>query len=301
MPHAHIPMIGAIRLPGEVAWPARSGRSRRLRHACAALAALLLGAGSAMAAEPPPPRPVAVEPPPFGVPRQGFELNIGAGALLYPAYQGARVQRVVPFPSISGGYGERVEFDLLDGLRVAAVRFGGFSAGPAARFRFGRHTSDDRTQLRGLRSFGGAGELGGYIAYEAGPLALDAIATQDVTGAHGGAALDVRALLGVPLGRLGIAAGPELRLVTRRYAEAYYGISPSHSQASGRPAYSAAGGLERAGFLVSGEWWLTGRLALRGQAEYGRLLGSAAKSPLVRAGGSPDQFYAGLFLTWRLF
>lgn len=272
-----------------------------MRRACATLAALLLAAGSAVAAEPPPPRPLPEEPPPFGVPRQGFELNIGAGPLLYPAYYGARVQRVVPFPSISGGYGERVEFDLLDGLRVAALQFGGFSAGPAARLRFGRHTSDDRAQLHGLRSFGEAGELGGYVAYEAGPLALDAIATQDVTGAHGGAALDARALFGLPFGRLGIAGGPELRLVTRRYAESFYGIAPSRSQASGRPAYSAAGGLERVGFLVSGEWWLTGRLALRGFAEYGRLTGSAAQSPLVRAGGSPDQFYAGLFLTWRLF
>lgn len=270
-----------------------------LRLACAALAALLLGIGRASAAEPP--RPAPEEPPPFGAPRKGFELNIGVGPLLYPAYYGASVQRVLPFPSISGGYGDRVEFDLLDGLRVAAVKIGGVSAGPAARLRFGRRTSDDRAQLHGLRSFGEAGELGAYVAYEAGPLFLDAIATQDVTGAHGGAALDARALIGVPFGRLGIAAGPELRLVTRRYAESFYGISPNRSQSSGRPAYSAAGGLERVGFLVTGEWWLTGRLALRGHAEYGRLTGSAARSPLVRNGGSPDQVSAGLFLTWRLF
>lgn len=257
-----------------------------------AAAALLLAAEGAR----------ATEPQPFDAHRQGVELNLGAGPLLYPAYLGARTYRVVPFPFIGGGWSDRVEFDLLDGIRIAALSAGGFSVGPAARLRFGRTTADDRAQLQGLRGFPDTLELGGYTAYEAGPLYLDVTATQDVARAHGGAVLDGRMLFGAPFGSVAVQAGPTLRAATRPYAEAFYGIEASRAAASGRSSFAPHGGLERAGILFNAEWRLTDKLAVHGFAEYGRLLGSAAQSPLVRgSGGSPDQIYSGLFLTWRLF
>lgn len=259
------------------------------RVGLAALALLLTG--PALAADPPTP----------DAHRQGFELNLGAGPLLYPAYPGARISRVLPFPYIAGGWGERVEFDLLDGLRIAALSAGGFSAGPAARLRFGRTTADDRAQLQGLRRFPDTVELGGYAAYEAGPLYLDLTGTQDVARAHGGAVLDGRALIGARLGAVAVQAGPALRAVTRAFDAAYYGISANRAAASGRPVYAAQGGLERAGALFNAEWRLSERLVLHGFVEYDRLLGSAARSPLVQGkGGTADQVYAGMFLSWRL-
>ena len=233
-------------------------------------------------------------------PRQGLELNLGAGPLLYPAYPGARTYRVLPFPYIGGGYGNWAEFELLDALRVTALSIGGFSVGPAARLRFGRSTSNDRAQLTGLRSFPDTVELGGFVGYEAGPLWLDATATQGIARAHGGAAMDARALLSIPVGKVGLEIGPELRVATRSFMQAYFGIDESRAAAAGRAAYSAGGGLERAGLLANAELRLTNRLSLRSFVEYGRLLGSAASSPLTRQGGALDQVYAGAFLTWRL-
>jgi outer membrane scaffolding protein for murein synthesis (MipA/OmpV family) len=256
------------------------------------------------------PAPLVVEPaspeaargPQAFAPRQGFELNLGVGPLLYPTYQGARVSRAVPFPFIGGGYGDRVEFDALDGVRVTALAAAGFSVGAAARYRFGRRLSDDRAQLQGLRQFHDTIEAGGFVAYEYSAFYADATLTQDVARTHRGAVLDGRALLSLPLGPVGISAGPTIRTVSRPFAQAYYGIEASRAVASGRPAYSAGAGLERAGGLVVAEWHLTERLALRGFVEYGRLLGSAADSPLVRGrGGSADQVYAAVFLTWRLW
>jgi hypothetical protein len=208
----------------------------------------------------------------------------------------------VPFPFIGGGYGSRVEFDALDGVRVTALEAAGFSLGAAARYRFGRQLSDGRAQLQGLRQFHDTIEAGGFAAYENGAFYADATVTQDVARTHRGAVLDGRALLSLPLGPLGLSAGPTIRAVSRPFAEAYYGVEPSRVLASGRPAYSAGAGLERAGGLLVAEWHLTDRLALRGFVEYGHLLGSAATSPIVRGrGGSVDQAYAAVFLTWRLY
>lgn len=255
----------------------------RLRHL---LTALLLSCAAAHAQEMP-------------APRQGLEVNLGAGPLLYPAYPGARVSRVFPFPVVSGGYGSRVEFDVLDGLRVTALEAAGLSFGPAARLRFGRRTADDRQQLHGLRGFPDTIEAGGFVAYERGAFYVDATLTQDVAQAHRGLALEARALLSFPLGPLGVEAGPELRVVNRSFAQSFFGISPINAAASGRPAYSAAGGLERAGGILSAEYRLADRWALRGFAEWARLGDAAARSPLVRDGGSRQQVYAGLFLVWR--
>ena len=272
----------------------------------AALAGLALLAGQAGAQVPGSPvggsqAPAAAAPQAFA-PRTGFELNLGLGPLLYPTYPGARISRAVPFPHISGGYGDRVDFDALDGLRLTALEAAGFSVGAAARYRFGRRLADDRAQLQGLRQFHDTIEAGGFLAYERGALYADATLTQDIGRTHRGAVLDGRALLSLPLGPVGLSAGPMIRAVSRPFAQAYYGIAPNRALANGRPAHSAGAGLERAGLLLLGEWHMSTRLALRGFVEYGRLLGTAADSPLVRGrGGAADQVYAGVFLTWRLY
>ena len=232
-------------------------------------------------------------------PRQGLEVNLGAGAILYPAYPGAKVSRVLPYPLLSGGYGNRLDFDILDGLRLTAFEHAGFSLGPALRLRFGRGSSDHRRQLHGLRSFGHTIEGGGFIAYERGPFYADATLTQDLAQEHKGLALDLRALLSFPLGRGGVQVGPQLRVVNRSFAQSYFGIDPINAAASGRPAYRAGGGLERAGALVNAEFPLVDRLAVRGIVEWAQLGDQAARSPLVRDGGSRQQVFAGLFLVWR--
>ena len=240
------------------------------------------------------------EPPlAFDAPRHGLELNLGAGPLLYPAYPGAKIYRVVPFPALSGGYGDRVDFNLLDALRITAVSLDGFSAGPAGRFRFGRQTSDDRAQLTGLRSFPDTLELGEFLAYQTGPLWIDLTGTQDVARAHGGAALEAHALLSLPLGHVGLEFGPELRLANHTFNQAFFGIDASRAASTGRPSYRAAGGVERVGGVANLEWRLGTHLSLSSFVEYWRLTGSAATSPLVLQGGSADQIYAGTFLTWR--
>jgi outer membrane protein len=233
----------------------------------------------------------------FDAPRSGPELWIGGGPLAYPRYPGSARERVRPIPEITGGWGERFDFDVLDGARLAIVQAGGFSAGPAVRVRFGRHRSDDRRRLTGFRQFGDTAEQGGFAAYEAGPLSAESTLTQDLFRTHRGAVWETRALLSGATGRVGFSGGPFVRVATRAYAESYYGVP---SDAVGRAPYGARGGVERGGLVLQTEWRITDRIALRSYLEGGHLLGSAARSPLTSGeGGSRDQVIAGVFLVWR--
>jgi outer membrane protein len=240
--------------------------------------------------------------PLFGQDRAGFELNLGGGALLSPTYAGSSATQLRPFPFVSGGYGDWLDFDLLDGVRVSALNLSGFSLGPMLRLRDGRSTDDSRRYLTGLRNFSDTVEVGGFIAYTAGPLYADVSVTQDVARSHGGAVLDARVLLSVPIGRVAITAGPQLRATSRQYAQSFYGIDERDAARSGYGTYRPGAGIERIGALLAAQWRVTDRWSLQGFVEYGRLQGDAADSPLVAgAGGSRDQVQSGLFLSYGLY
>ncbi len=260
-------------------------------------AALLAGAALLLQAV-----PLSAEEPLFGQDRVGFELNLGAGPYFAPAYAGSASTRARPFPYINGGYGEWLDFDVLDGIRLSALQAHGFSLGPMLRLRDGRDADDARHNLTGLRSFADTVEGGAFLAYSAGPFYADATLTQDLAHSHGGAVMEARALLSAPLGRVAFTAGPQLRVVTRQYAQSYYGISEAEAARTRYPAYRAGGGLERVGGLFAVQWRMDDRWSLQGFVEYERLQNAAADSPLVRtSGGSPDQIEAGLFLSYRLY
>ncbi|NMJ40243.1 MipA/OmpV family protein [Roseomonas sp. JC162] len=266
--------------------------TRDLRCRAAGFALLLLASGAG----------AQVTPDDADGPASRVELNLGVGPLLFPAYPGSHTYRVEPLPYLSGHLGDRIEFETFDGLRITAWEDDGFSFGAAAIYRFGRRTSDDRAHLTGLRSFSDTVELGGFVSYETGPFLLDATLTQDPARSHGGAVLEFRALWNGQLGPLSLEAGPEVRLVSRAFAQSYFGIDARRAIASARPAYDASAGFERVGIYAQSELPLGGGFALRGLAEYGRLVGSAAGSPIVTGpGGSPNEVYLGAFLTWRFF
>ena len=79
-------------------------------------------------------------------------------------------------------------------------------------------------------------------------------------------------------------------------AQTYFGVSPEDAAGAGLAAYSVAAGWLRAGcetaidIKISGGWSVTADLA------YTRLLGDAARSPIVE---SADKLSAGLGLTYE--
>src|SRR5690606_20696267 len=83
--------------------------------------------------------------------------------------------------------------------------------------------------------------------------------------------------------------GPRLLLSDGRYQRAWLVVSPEASIATGLPAYRPGGGLHAIGAASGATYQLSPRWGLFGYARYDRLVGKAAKSPIIRDLGSKDQ------------
>ena len=239
--------------------------------------------------------------------KQGFHLRLGAGGLITPDYTGSKSYLFQPLPYVDATYGEVAALSYQDGLTVNAVHLGDFTAGPVARLRFGRSVSDNRTVLRGLGDIGPSVELGGFAAYDAGPINLRGIVAQDVAGGHKGLVAEfgasyTRPVFATAAGPWLLIAGPSLTVVDGQYNRSVFGINASQSKLSGRSIFRPGGGLEGAGFSTTLVVPITEKIAVTALAGYDRLLSDAARSPIVRNGvGSANQFTGGLFLTYQFF
>jgi outer membrane scaffolding protein for murein synthesis (MipA/OmpV family) len=91
-----------------------------------------------------------------------------------------------------------------------------------------------------------------------------------------------------------LTGGPRLSLADREYMNTYFSVSPGQAIASGLTPFDAKAGLKSAGSGSSLIYQWTPQFATTAFVEYERLLGDAAKSPIVTDRGSPDQFTIGI-------
>lgn len=244
--------------------------------------------------------------------RDGWQLTVGAGSLYSPSYEGGDSYELRILPNIQVKYEDRFFASVQEGLGYNLIRTDGFTAGPIGRIKFSRKEDGNQTftisgsrtdDLAGLGDVDTSFELGGFLRYQNGPFSAGAELRQAVSG-HQGLVADFNANLSGRIMAFGppliLSAGPRLRLVDDSYNQAYFGVRPKQSAASGLPVYKAGSGLYSYGlggfaFLPldrSGNWSL---VAIAG---YDRLAGDAGDAPLVRLRGDASQFSAGLFLSY---
>jgi len=246
---------------------------------------------------------------------EGWGLIVGSGALLSPAYEGDDDTRLSLLPNIQVSYSDRFFASVQEGVGYRVIKDNAFEAGPILRVKFSRDadgdqpfaiTGEDSSDLVGLGDVDTSIELGGFIAYEAGPMTFGAELRQAVTG-HEGLVADVSAkwsgrsfLFGPPVIW---SAGPRARLVDDAYNRAYFSVNAAQSAASGLPVFDAGGGLHSWGVGATAIMPLTNDNAWSAVlvAGYDRLEGDAAANPLVQLRGSPDQASIGVFLSYRFF
>ena len=246
-------------------------------------------------------------------PNEGWGLNVGAGGLMSPTYDGDDSYRVSILPNIQLTYGDDFVASVQEGVGYRFINEDTLRAGPIGRLKFSRGedgdqpfavTGDDTTDLRGLGEVDTTFELGGFVEYEIGGVTLGAEARKAVSG-HDGAVLDLEAswsgrsmALGPPLIW---SFGPRVRVVDDTYSQAYFGVTPAQSVAAGLPVYSSGGGVYSYGLGGTAILPLDDRWTMVAFASLERLTGDAADSPLVQLRGSEDQATLGLFVSYRLF
>lgn len=95
-----------------------------------------------------------------------------------------------------------------------------------------------------------------------------------------------------------LALGPRVLLADARYQRAWFGVSDEAAVATGRPAYRPGGGVKSVAATGSAFYALTPRWAVEAQLGYERLVGDAARSPIMRADSSRNQMTVAVGLDY---
>jgi outer membrane scaffolding protein for murein synthesis (MipA/OmpV family) len=251
-----------------------------LRRAALPLALAFVAAAPAAAQEP-----------------RGWTVTVGGGAQVYPKYPGADGVGINPLPIVGlRRRGAPLSFEAPDegwgfGLLGddSLVNFG-----PAVQFQ-GKRRDEDVGAPVGEVGF--TVEAGAFLeVFPVRNFRLRAEGRRGL-GGHDGWNGDLSADLVIrDQDSYVFSIGPRARLSDDAFQNAYFGVTPAVTAATGLPAFRAGGGFHAVGIAAGITHMLGRQWGIQAYAGYDRLIGDAADSPIVRAFGSRNQYSAGLGL-----
>jgi outer membrane scaffolding protein for murein synthesis (MipA/OmpV family) len=271
------------------------------------LAAVLLWASPAVAQDAEPlPSPEQI--------RSGDSFTIGLGAGLAPDYEGSNDYRLIPGGAIRGkvsglSFSTRGTYLYVDAVSLDSGNVD-FDIGPIVGVRLnrtGKIKDDFVDRLPGRKT---AVEVGGFAGvsfkaltnpYDRLGLRLDVV--KDVANAHESTVFTPNLEFSTPLSRtLFVGASLSADLVSDRYADYYFSISPAEAGVSGLPAFDADGGMKNWKIGLLANQSLSGDLrrgwSLFAIANHSRLLGDFKRSPIVSQRGSASQWFGAAGLAY---
>jgi outer membrane scaffolding protein for murein synthesis (MipA/OmpV family) len=220
-----------------------------------------------------------------------WTVEVGAAAIAVPRYPGSDHLRLLPVPDARIAYRDIAFAAFETGVGANLVRLPTFRAGVLARPDFGRTARDVSRYRPGLSAVAFAPEVGVFGEYDLSRSVSARAEVRHAIGGHDGLVADLSASYGRPLGRGGfLSVGPDLKFGDDRFTGAYFGVTPDAAARSGLPAYRPSGGLTSAGLRTTAAYPLAPRLTAALTVAYERLLGDAARSPVVQGpNGSRNQ------------
>lgn len=239
---------------------------------------------------------------PDGSRRPDFTFDLGGGGVFRPEFEGADEYEIDPIPAFDIRYRDWVFLSTNRGLGLDLIQDEQqvWRAGPIVNYRRPRE-EDDSGALRGLGDVEGTVEAGGYVEYTPSPFG-GKIEVRNGFGGHQGILVDIgvsyREKFGADEEWL-VNLGPGATWASDDYMESYFGISSYQSSRSGYDSFDADAGFKDVSFGAALSYSPLPFVALTGFANYERLLGDAADSPLVDEGGSANQVTVGVTMTFR--
>jgi outer membrane protein len=221
----------------------------------------------------------------------------GAG----PSFPGSKTETFVFIPAIDIHRAGEREWLMLptDAFSYTLYQTGNFRIGAAGDYILERNHSDSGA-IHGLNDINYTLELGAFAEYYPVPFIRTRIELlQGVTGAEGLAARLMADYVFQPNAQWLFTAGPRLQFANTEYQSTFFSVDSVEAIRSGLPAYHASGGLNSAGLDATARYNVNERLSLRAFADWERLAGDAADSPIVKLRGSEDQFEFGVGAAYR--
>jgi len=230
-----------------------------------------------------------------------WTMTIGAEGRMVPQFEGAKSYRIRPMPIFSirrtGGPSRFKAPD--DGIRIGLLEVENVRVGAVGKFR-GRRAESDASALRGLGNVGFAVEIGAFAEIWATQNFRLSAELRHGLGGHTGVMADLGAdLVMRPSGALTLSAGPRAAWSNAEYNRTYFGVNAQQrARGSQLALYSPGSGFRSLGFVGSASYAMTPDWSIQAFARYDRLVGDVRDAPLVRTHGSPNQFSAGLGLSY---
>jgi outer membrane protein len=226
-------------------------------------------------------------------------VRVGLGAQVRPEFVGGKDLSVAPLFDVdlaNGGEEYRVESpDDSFGLRV--LRLGKLSLGPAAGIDSSRKDKDVGAPVGRIKT---TIKLGGFADFEpSDSFRVHAELLKGVNGHEGLTGAVGADHIWRDGDRYVFTLGPRLLFSDAKYQRAFFGVTPAAALATGLPVYRPGSGIHAVALAGGMTTQLSGPWSLFGYARGERLVGDAAKSPIVREYGSRNQLSAGLGLAYE--
>ncbi|KTE37487.1 MULTISPECIES: MipA/OmpV family protein [unclassified Sphingopyxis] len=247
-------------------------------------------------------------------------ISIAGGVITAPSYNGSDDRVILPgfyLRGRLGGFafstrGTNFQVDLIRQKRGQKTDF---KFGPIINLRSDRTGRIKDAQVEALGEKKMAVELGistgithtGVVTSGYDQVGVRLVGLYDVSDKHGSWVVSPTVDYGTPLSkRAFIGVSASMNVYGKGFGRYYFDVDPLGAAASGLPVYNRAGGKITAGKYtlgVAGAYGLSGDLrkgfVLIGGAQYGRMLGRYADSPIVADAGSADQFLGGIGLAYQ--
>jgi len=241
---------------------------------------------------------LAVSTPALAQDADDLRVRVGVGGQLKPKFLGSDDHNVQPL----------IDFDLArgtnpfafespdDAFGIRLISSGGFAFGPAANLQGKRKESDVGAPVGNVKR---TIEVGGFAEYlPSETIRLRADLRKGING-HDGLVGSIGAdRIWRDGDKYVFSVGPRVLFSDAKFQRAYFGIDPAHALASGLPAYRPDGGVYALAASSGLTYQFNPRFGAFGYARYERLVGDAAKSPIVRELGSRNQYSGGVGLSY---
>lgn len=224
--------------------------------------------------------------------------RVGLGAQFVPSFPGSEDFSIRPFGDFSRTRGDKpFAFEAPDeNFGFAVVKAGALRIGPALNIEGSRKPSDIGAALDKVDT---TFEAGAFVEYQLTPNFRTRSEVRKGLGGHDGWIGNVSADFIMRDGdRYLFSIGPRVTISNRTYHRAYFGVTPGESVATGLATYDPDGGVQAIGATTGLLFGIGPNWGIYSYAKYDRLVGDAARSPVVRQLGSRDQFSGGLALTY---
>ena len=230
--------------------------------------------------------------------KRDIRVRVGLGGEIKPEFMGSDHVEFGPLWDIDLARGtDPFPFEAPDdsfGIRLFSK--GGFTVGPAANIEWKRKESDVGAPVGKVKT---TVEVGGFAEYlPSETVRLRAELRQGVNGHEGLVGSFGADRIWRDGDRYVFSIGPRVLFSDAKYQRAYFGVDSDAALASGLPAYRPSGGIHAVAAASGLSYQFNPRFGAFGFARYERLVGDAAKSPIVRDLGSRNQLSAGVGLNY---